>query len=69
VKKTKGQLDAAQMLLDAGAPDKSYAEFHTILAAEPDNVDANLGAGYPCSRVAIKQIPGGRELSSALRGT
>lgn len=45
VKKTKGQLDAAQMLLDAGAPDKSYAEFHTILAAEPDNVDANLGAG------------------------
>jgi tetratricopeptide (TPR) repeat protein len=45
VQKAKAQLDAAQMLLDAGAPDKSYEEFHTILAAEPDNVAANLGAG------------------------
>ncbi len=45
VKKAKAQLDAAQMLLDAGAVDKSYAEFHTILEAQPDNPDANLGAG------------------------
>jgi hypothetical protein len=33
------------MLLDAGAVDKSYAEFHTILEAQPDSPDANLGAG------------------------
>jgi tetratricopeptide (TPR) repeat protein len=45
VKKAKAQLDAAQMLLDAGAVDKSYVEFHTILETQPDNVDANLGAG------------------------
>ncbi|MEP6741850.1 MAG: carboxypeptidase-like regulatory domain-containing protein [bacterium] len=45
VKKAKAQLDAAQMLLDAGAVDKAYAEFHTILETQPDNPDANLGAG------------------------
>jgi len=45
VKKAKAQLDAAQMLLDAGAVDKAYNEFHTILETQPDNVDANLGAG------------------------
>jgi tetratricopeptide (TPR) repeat protein len=45
VKKAKGQMDAAQMLLDAGAVDKSYAEFHTILETQPDNPDATLGAG------------------------
>jgi tetratricopeptide (TPR) repeat protein len=45
VKKAKAQLDGAQMLLDAGAVDKSYAEFHTILETQPDNPDANLGAG------------------------
>ncbi len=45
VKKAKGQLDAAQMLLDAGAVDKAYAEFHSILETQPDNADANLGAG------------------------
>jgi tetratricopeptide (TPR) repeat protein len=45
VKKAKAQIDAAQMLLDAGAVDKSYAEFHTILETQPDNPDANLGAG------------------------
>ncbi|HEX9629218.1 MAG TPA: carboxypeptidase-like regulatory domain-containing protein [Pyrinomonadaceae bacterium] len=45
VKKAKGQLDAARMLFDAGAVDKAYAEYHTILETEPDNVDANLGAG------------------------
>ena len=45
VKKAKAQIDAAQTLLDAGAVDKSFTEFHNILATEPDNVDANLGAG------------------------
>jgi tetratricopeptide (TPR) repeat protein len=44
-KKAKAQLDAARMLLDAGAVDKAFAEFHAILETEPDNVDANLGAG------------------------
>ncbi|HAF13199.1 MAG TPA: hypothetical protein DCK99_05755 [Blastocatellia bacterium] len=44
-KKSKAQLDAAQMLLDAGVPDKSYIEYRAILATEPDNADANLGAG------------------------
>ncbi|HEX3282154.1 MAG TPA: carboxypeptidase regulatory-like domain-containing protein [Pyrinomonadaceae bacterium] len=45
VKKAKAQLDSAQMLLDAGAVDKSFAEFHAILETQPDNPDANLGAG------------------------
>ncbi|HVQ38014.1 MAG TPA: hypothetical protein VMS31_10805, partial [Pyrinomonadaceae bacterium] len=45
VKKAKAQLDAAQLLLDAGAVDKAYSEFQTIVTAEPDNPDANLGAG------------------------
>jgi tetratricopeptide (TPR) repeat protein len=45
IKKEKAQLDAAQMLLDAGAVDKAYTEFHSILATQPDNPDANLGAG------------------------
>jgi tetratricopeptide (TPR) repeat protein len=45
VKKTKAQLDLAQMLLDAGAGDKAYAEYQKILAAQPDDADANLGAG------------------------
>ncbi len=44
-KKAKGQLDAARMLFDAGAVDKAYAEYHKILETQPDNVDANLGAG------------------------
>jgi tetratricopeptide (TPR) repeat protein len=44
-KKAKAQLDAAQLLLDAGAVDKALDEFKTIIAAEPDNPDANLGAG------------------------
>jgi len=43
--KTKGQIDVAQMLLDAGASDKAYAEFQKILAVSPDSVDAMLGAG------------------------
>jgi tetratricopeptide (TPR) repeat protein len=44
-KKAKAQLDSAQMLLDAGATDKALAEFQAILAAQPDNPDANLGVG------------------------
>jgi tetratricopeptide (TPR) repeat protein len=45
VKKSKAQLDLAQMLLDSGAADKAFAEFEAILATTPDNPDANLGAG------------------------
>ena len=44
-KKARAQLDLAQMLLDAGSGDKAYAEYQKILAANPDDVDANLGAG------------------------
>jgi tetratricopeptide (TPR) repeat protein len=44
-KKSKAQVDVAQMLLDAGAADKAYAEFQKVLAENPDNVDALLGAG------------------------
>lgn len=44
-RKAKAKTDAAQMLLDAGAPDKAFAEFRAILETEPDNADANLGAG------------------------
>lgn len=44
-KKAKAQLDLAQMLLDAGAGDKAFAEYQKILADKPDDPDANLGAG------------------------
>jgi len=44
-KKAKAQLDAAQMLLDAGAADKALEEFKTVLATTPDSPEANLGAG------------------------
>ena len=44
-KKSKAQLDAAQMLLDSGAADKALVEFQAILAAQPDSPEANLGAG------------------------
>jgi tetratricopeptide (TPR) repeat protein len=44
-KKTKAQLDSAQMLLDAGAADKAFTEFQALITAQPDNADANLGAG------------------------
>jgi len=44
-KKAKAQLDAAQLLLDAGAVDKAYTEFQALVTAEPNNADANLGAG------------------------
>jgi tetratricopeptide (TPR) repeat protein len=44
-KKAKAQLDAAQMLLDSGAADKALVEFQGVLQNQPDNADANLGAG------------------------
>lgn len=44
-KKAKGQLDMAQMLLDAGAADQALAAFRAILTTQPDNPEANLGAG------------------------
>lgn len=44
-KKDKAQHDAAQMLLDAGQTDKALAEFQKILAQNPNDPDANLGAG------------------------
>jgi tetratricopeptide (TPR) repeat protein len=44
-KKTKAQLDMAQMLLDAGASDKALTEFRAILAENPNSPEANLGAG------------------------
>jgi tetratricopeptide (TPR) repeat protein len=44
-KKAKGQLDMAQMLLDSGAADKALVEFKGILTSQPDNPEANLGAG------------------------
>lgn len=44
-KKSKAQIDSAQMLLDAGASDKAFAEFKKILDADPENIDASLGAG------------------------
>lgn len=44
-KKSKAQLDAAQMLLDSGQSDKALAEFQAILQSQPDSPEANLGAG------------------------
>jgi tetratricopeptide (TPR) repeat protein len=44
-KKSKAQLDMAQMLFDAGAADKALEEFKSILATQPDSPEANLGAG------------------------
>ena len=44
-KKAKAQLDSAQMLLDAGAADKALVEFQSVLASQPDNPEANIGAG------------------------
>jgi tetratricopeptide (TPR) repeat protein len=44
-KKSKAHLDMAQMLFDAGAPDKALEEFKAILATQPDSPEANLGAG------------------------
>lgn len=44
-KKSKAQMEAAQMLLDAGSGDKAFEEFQKILALQPESPDANLGAG------------------------
>lgn len=44
-KKTKAQIDMAQMLMDSGAPDKALAEYQAVLATDPGNADANFGAG------------------------
>jgi tetratricopeptide (TPR) repeat protein len=44
-KKAKAQMDAAQMLLDAGQGEKAFGEFQKVLAQNPDDPDANLGAG------------------------
>jgi tetratricopeptide (TPR) repeat protein len=44
-RKNRAQMDAAQMLLDAGFGDKAFLEFKKILDQKPDDPDANLGAG------------------------
>lgn len=44
-KKARGQLDMAQMLLDAGSADQALTEFKAILTTQPDSPEANLGAG------------------------
>lgn len=43
--KAKAHIDFAQMLLDTGVSDKAFAEFQKILAENPENLDAMLGAG------------------------
>ena len=45
VKKVQSQLNAAQMLQDTGNFDKALAEYQSILSTDPDNPDANVGAG------------------------
>lgn len=44
-KKANAQRDAAQMLFDAGAFEKSLAEYQKILAANPDDTDALVKSG------------------------
>jgi tetratricopeptide (TPR) repeat protein len=44
-KKSKAQLDAAQMFQDTGNFDKALAQYQSVLTTEPDNADANVGAG------------------------
>jgi len=53
-KKSKAQFDLAQMLLDAGAGDKALAEYQKILATNPDDPDANLGAGLALYSIGDK---------------
>ena len=53
-KKSKAQLDMAQMLFDGGAADKALAEFRAILATTPDSPDANLGAGLAVYAIGDK---------------
>ncbi|HEX7313479.1 MAG TPA: tetratricopeptide repeat protein [Pyrinomonadaceae bacterium] len=44
-RKRNAQLSAGQMLLDAGRGAEAAAEYQKVLAQEPDNLDATLGAG------------------------
>lgn len=44
-RKSKAQLDAAQMLFEAGAADKAIVEFQKILATDGENIDALVGIG------------------------
>ncbi|HEX6729852.1 MAG TPA: carboxypeptidase-like regulatory domain-containing protein [Pyrinomonadaceae bacterium] len=44
-KKKQAQIDSAQMLLDSGAADKAFTQFQALVTEQPDNPDANLGAG------------------------
>ena len=44
-KKSRGQLDLAQMLFDANAYDKAKIEYEKILAANPDDPDALANMG------------------------
>jgi tetratricopeptide (TPR) repeat protein len=53
-KKSKAQLDAAQMLLDSGSADKALVEFQAVLQNQPDNPEANLGAGLALYSVQDK---------------
>jgi tetratricopeptide (TPR) repeat protein len=45
VKKKKAQLDAAKMMLDSSQGAKALVEYRKILAVNPDDPDANFGAG------------------------
>lgn len=45
VKKLKLQTEAADLLLDAQKADLAYAEYQKVLATNPDNLDAMIGAG------------------------
>jgi tetratricopeptide (TPR) repeat protein len=45
VKKKRAHSDAAKMLLDSGHGDKALVEYRKILAENPDDPDANYGAG------------------------
>ncbi len=51
-KKTKAQNEMAKMLLDAGAADKALIEYQKILATNPDDVDALIGAGLALYNLA-----------------
>lgn len=44
-KKSAAQLTYAKMLLDVGAGDKAFAEYQKILAQNPEDPEANRGAG------------------------
>ncbi|HYY57015.1 MAG TPA: hypothetical protein VE842_06745 [Pyrinomonadaceae bacterium] len=52
-KKTRAQLDLAKMLLDAGATDKALVEYQKVLEANPDDVDALMGAGLALYNLAF----------------